>query len=220
MALLNLVKIPIKTIDLAPGSRLQVQDVTWQQYVSLLNDLGPDRRTPQLHYCHQTLEIMAPLPEHERSIVVIADLVKVILRLQQRPWESLRSSTFRREGMAGVEPDDCFYIQNQQAVIGKERLDLTVDPPPDLAIESDMTSKTQIAAYEVIGVPELWVYDSGNLRIFHLTTGQYAEADTSQTFPNLPLKQMIPQVLRQAKTIGTSQALMAFEDELKALLAT
>ena len=85
MALLNLVKIPIKTIDLAPGSRLQVQDVTWQQYVSLLNDLGPDRRTPQLYYCHQTLEIMAPLPEHERSIVVIADLVKVILRLQQRP---------------------------------------------------------------------------------------------------------------------------------------
>ncbi|MEM6837180.1 MAG: Uma2 family endonuclease [Cyanobacteria bacterium P01_C01_bin.120] len=220
MTLLNLVKIPIKTIDLAPGSRLQVQDVTWQQYTALLEDLGQDRRTPQFCYCHQTLEIMAPLPEHERSIVVIADLVKVILRLQQRSWESLRSSTLKREGIAGVEPDDCFYIQNQQAIIGKDRLDLTVDPPPDLAIESDVTSKTQIAAYEAIGVPELWVYNSGNLRIFHLTINQYAEAETSQTFPNLPLKQLIPQVLQQAKAIGTSQALKAFEEKLKTLLAT
>ncbi|MEO1093374.1 MAG: hypothetical protein AAFX01_00560 [Cyanobacteria bacterium J06638_28] len=89
MALLNLVKIPIKTVDLAPGSRLQVPNVTWQQYETLLEDLGAKRRTPQLSYCHQTLAIMAPLPEYERSIVVIADLVKVILRLQKRPWESL-----------------------------------------------------------------------------------------------------------------------------------
>ena len=218
MTLLNLVKIPIHAIDLAPGSRLQVADVTWQQYQALLDDLGETRRTPHIHYYNQTLDIMAPLPEHERSIVLIADLVKIILRVQQRPWESLRSTTFKREGLAGVEPDDCFYIQHQSAVIGKDRIDLAIDPPPDLAIESDVTSKTQTAAYEAIGVPELWIYDAGNLRIFHLQAGKYIEMETSPTFPDLPIKGMTSQVLQQAKAIGTSQALLAFEDALRAQL--
>lgn len=218
MTLLNLVKLPIKTVDLAPGSRLQVPEITWSQYQDLLADLDPTRRTPRLYYCQQTLEIMAPSPEHERSIVVIADLVKIILRVQQRPWESLRSTTLKREGLAGVEPDDCFYIQNQQRVIGKDRIDLSVDPPPDLAIESDVTSKTQIAAYEAIAVPELWVYDAGNLQIFHLQAGQYTEVETSPSFPDLAIKTMIPAVVQQAKAIGTSQALMAFENTLRAQL--
>jgi hypothetical protein len=50
---------------------------------------------------------------------------------------------------AGLEPDDCFYLANYQAVIGKDRIDLSVDPPPDLAIESDYTSKTKVDAYMV-----------------------------------------------------------------------
>ena len=47
------------------------------------------------------------------------------------------------------------------AILGKDRIDLAVDPPPDLAIESDFTSKTRIDAYLAIRVPELWVYDAG-----------------------------------------------------------
>lgn len=100
-------------------------------------------------------------------------------------------------------------------MIGKDRIDLTVNPPPDLAIESDVTSKTQTEAYEAIGVPELWIYDAGNLRISHLQADKYVEHETSLTFPDLPIKTMIPQVLQQAKAIGSSQALMIFEDELR-----
>ena len=96
MTRLNLVKLPITTIDVSPGSHLLINDVTWEQYEMLLADLGDDRHIPRINYCNHTLEVMAPLPEHERAIVVIADLVKVILRLQRRPWElvfiSMRNS--------------------------------------------------------------------------------------------------------------------------------
>lgn len=216
MTVLNLVKLPITTIDLSPGSHLLINDVTWEQYETLLADLGDDRHLPRINYCNHTLEVMAPLPEHERAIVVIADVVKVILRLQRRPWESLRSTTFKRLNLAGVEPDDCFYIQNQQAVIGKDRIDLTVDPPPDLAIESDVTSKTKTEAYQAIGVPELWIYDGGKLTIYQSQGGLYAASETSLIFPEVPIKTLIPQVLQRAKAIGSSQALMEFEDDLRA----
>jgi Uma2 family endonuclease len=204
---------PISQIELAPGSVVTLRDVIWQEFEEILEELG-EKRNSRIAYSKGKLEIMVPLPEHERAIVVIADLVKVILRVQRRPWESLRSSTFKRLNMAGVEPDDCFYIQNQQAVIGKDRLDLAVDPPPDLAIESDVTSKTKTDAYLAIAVPELWIYDTGKLKINVLQGDRYIESETSPTFPDLPISEMIPKAIERAKQIGTSQALLEFEDWL------
>jgi Uma2 family endonuclease len=49
-----------------------------------------------------------------------------------------------------VEPDDCFYIQNEAAIRGKDRIDLTIDPPPDLAIEIDNTSSTSLSSAVVL----------------------------------------------------------------------
>ncbi|MEH2053012.1 MAG: Uma2 family endonuclease [Nostoc sp.] len=65
-----------------------------------------------------------------------------------------------------IEPDTCFYIQNACQMIGKRRLDLSVDPPPDLAIEIDVTSKTQLSAYVALSVSELWCYGDEKLKVF------------------------------------------------------
>ena len=43
-------------------------------------------------------------------------------------------TTFRREDLEkGLEPDQCYYITNEPKIRGKLELDLSVDPPPDLA---------------------------------------------------------------------------------------
>jgi Uma2 family endonuclease len=211
---------PISQFELAPGSLATLRDITWQEFEEILEELSETRRV-RIAYSQGTFEMMAPSPEHERAIVIIADVVKVMLRVQRRPWESLRSSTFKRLNLAGVEPDDCFYIQHQHAVIGKNRLDLTVDPPPDLAIESDVTSQTRTDAYLAIAVPELWIYDSskgaGNLTINLLQGDRYVESETSLTFPTIPVTDLIPHVIDRAKQIGTSQALLEFEDWLNRL---
>jgi Uma2 family endonuclease len=159
---------------------------------------------------------MAPLPEHERSKVLLADIVKTLLKVQKRAWEPLGSTTFKRKGMkAGVEPDDCFYIQNYKAVIGKNRLDLTVDPPPDLALETDLTSKTELDAYEALGVLELWIYSGGKLKINLLREGKYVESQTSSTFPGVAVIEIIPRFMQRAREVGVSQALEEFEVFIK-----
>lgn len=201
---------PISALELAPGSVVTLRHVTWPEFEALLTDLG-DARPTRIAYSQETFEIMAPLPKHERAIVLIVDLVKTLLRVQQRPWESLRSTTFKREGIAGVEPDDCFYIQNHQAVIGKDRIDLAVDPPPDLAIESDLTSKTRLASYLALQVPELWIYSVDRLKIYCLSGNQYIESPTSPTFPDIAVAEIIPYFVERASEIGTSAALREFE---------
>ncbi|ASC72485.1 hypothetical protein XM38_034420 [Halomicronema hongdechloris C2206] len=85
MTVLNLVKIPITTIDLSPGSHVLIPNVTWEQYETLLTDLGADRRIPRINYCEGTLDIMSPLPAHERPHRMIADIVKALLDAQDHP---------------------------------------------------------------------------------------------------------------------------------------
>lgn len=209
--ILNIMPTTAISLQLEPGQKITLQPVSWQRFEEMLAELG-ERRLSRIAYANGILEIMSPLPERERSKVLLADLVKTLLKVQKRSYEPLGSTTFKRENMAaGIEPDDCFYIQNYQAVIGKDRLDLTQDPPPDLALEIDLTSKTELAAYESLGVPELWIYASGKLKINVLQEGIYVESQMSPTFPNLPVIEMIPQFIQRAKKVGFSQAIAEFE---------
>ncbi|MEM6254573.1 MAG: Uma2 family endonuclease [Cyanobacteria bacterium P01_D01_bin.156] len=205
--------IAVNKICFEPGSRITVPDISWHEFETILQELG-EKRSSRIAYSQNTLEIMVPLPDHERSKVLISDIVKTLLRHQGRDWESLGSTTFRKELKAvGVEPDDCFYIANYEAVIGKSRLDLAIDPPPDLAIESDYTSKTKLDAYVALQVPELWIYDRG-LKIYCFESEDYLEVETSPKFPGLSIKVMVDQVIQQAQQVGSSRALRSFEETL------
>ncbi|WP_293091791.1 Uma2 family endonuclease [Moorena sp. SIOASIH] len=88
---------------------------------------------------------------------ILTDLVKALLRYQGRDWQSFDPIILRKAGMPGVEPDACFYIQNYQAILGKRRLDLSQDPPPDLALEIDLTSITDINDYSGFQLGEVHI---------------------------------------------------------------
>ncbi len=200
---------PISQIRLAPGSTVTIANVGWQEFESMLQELG-ENRSARLSYSKGTLEIMVPLPEHERPKELISDIIKTLLKATNRRYEPFGSTTFKQEGVAGVEPDACFYIQNYQRMISRRRL-RSDDPPPDLAIECDVTSKTTLEAYEAIKVPELWVYDSGKLTIYILENTSYIKSDTSPTFPNISLHQIIPTAIERSWQVGSVQALEELE---------
>jgi Uma2 family endonuclease len=195
-----MVQLQLNQINLLPGQRVQLGRISWSEFEAILAELG-EGRSSRVAYFDGTLEIMAPLPEHETAKVFLGDFVKALLNELELDWISLGSTTFKQQLMAaGIEPDDCFYIQNCQQMVGKTRLDLTIDPPPDLAIEVDLTSKTQISAYEALKVPEIWCYDNGNLKFFVLQNGRYVESSVSPNFPTLPLLEYLPQFIRQGQT--------------------
>ncbi|QQE63717.1 hypothetical protein GFS31_03860 [Leptolyngbya sp. BL0902] len=214
MPLLNLAKLPITTLDVSPGSHLLIGDVTWEQYETLLADLGEERLIPRINYCDGTLEIMSPLPAHERPNRIITDIVKALLDAQGRDWEDFGSTTFKRPKRAGLEPDTCFYIQNAARVQGVMRMDMTKDPPPDLAIEADVTSKTTLDAYALVQVPEVWIYEDGRLTIYRLQGDGYQPSTTSSVFPNLPITTWIPTLVQQALSTGTSAMLRDLRRQL------
>lgn len=203
---------PISQIELAPGSVVTIPNITWLEFESILQELGEKRRT-RIAYSNSTLEIMVPLLDREIPKDLISDIVKILLKSAGRRYEPFGSTTFKREGAAGVEPDACFYILNYQRMIGRRRL-LPDDPPPDLAIETDVTSKTKIDAYKIIGVPEVWVYDSGRLRIYLLQDGEYVESDISPNFPEIAIAQLIPATVERAWQVGNLQALEEFESAI------
>jgi Uma2 family endonuclease len=207
--------ISLDRIKISAGQKIYLHDVSWEEFEQILLELGEKRATRIAYYAGE-LEIRMPLPEHERIKVLISNLLVVLLEELDLPWESLGSSTFKNERMkTGIEPDDCFYITNCQAIVGKTRLDLTIDPPPDLAIEIDLTSLTQISAYESLGVPEIWRYHQGKLAIFVLKAGSYVESDISSLFPNLPIKIGISQILEHNTEILTSEARKEFRQWVK-----
>ena len=215
MTVLNLVKLPITTIDVSPGSHLLINDVTWEQYETLLTDLGEERRVPRINYCNGILELMSPLPAHERPHRIIADIVKAILDAQERDWEDFGSTTFKKPKRAGLEPDTCFYIQNAEPVRALMRMDMDKDPPPDLAIEADVTSKTTLDAYATLQVPEVWIYDSDRLTIHLLQNGEYQPGTTNQVLPNLPITTWVPELVQAAITTGTSTMLRNLRRQLR-----
>ena len=203
-------QLELKRFYIPPGHKIFLEDVTWQEFESILEDLG-EYRGSRVAYDSRVLEIITPLPEHETSKLFITNFVEILLEELDIDFYPLGSTTFKNKDMLkGIEPDNCFYIQNEAAVRGKDRLDLSIDPPPDLALEIDVTSRTHQSIYAALGVCELWRFDQGQLQILVLREGRYVESAFSFIFPNLPLFEVIPRYLKQIKTAGRNSTMRAF----------
>ena len=175
------------TVLSPPEQRVILHNVRWETYERLLADLQ-DSSAPRLTYDRGTLEIMSPSSEHERYNRTIAQVVEELAVEMEIDLDNLGSTTFRREDLdRGFEPDSCFYIQNAVRVRGKKRIDLTVDPPPDLVVEVDITSPSldKFSIFAQVGVSEVWRYDGNKFTIFGLIAGDYQERDTSIAFPSI-----------------------------------
>ena len=169
------------------ADRVVLYNISWQQFENLLLDLG-ESRAARVAYDNGTLEIMTPLPEHEYYKEAIGIAIQDIAEELDINYESYGSTTWKLEAhQAGIEPDNCFYFQNEAKVRGKLKFDLTQDPPPDLALEIDLTSKSlnRFPIYARLGIPEIWCYDTGEIQIYQLENDDYIEVENSSVFPQL-----------------------------------
>jgi Uma2 family endonuclease len=186
-------------------------DVRWQTYEALLADRGD--HGPRIFYDQGTLEIMSPSRKHERLKELIGRLIEAYseelnIEISAAGATTLKSQLRKR----GLEPDASYYVENEPRVRHKDDIDLAVDPPPDLAVEVDITSKSadKIGIYSSLGVPELWSHDGARLVVRHLdTTGSYAVVDRSRAFPDLPLDEL-SRFLEERAALSDTQIGRAF----------
>ena len=207
--------LEVTRIIVPPGQTVVLENISWMEFEAILEDLGESRGS-RIAYDQGRLEIMTPLPEHEVNKVYISNFVEILLEELDIEFCPLGSTTFKNQAMfKGIEPDSCFYIQNELAVRGKNRLDLTVDPPPDLALEVDITNRSHPNIYESLGVTELWRYQKNQLQILLLVDGKYVESPNSGNFPDFPLVKIIPQYLAMCRNEGRNKGIKAFRSWVK-----
>ena len=168
--------------QLPPGTSFRADNVAWETYEGLLTALS-ESASVRVFYDQERMEVTSSI--HEKSVKIIATLIAAISDQLDIDIESLGSTTLRLQINAkGAEPDDSFYIQHAAQVIGKTDLRLPDDPPPDLVVESDLTSSSldRFAIYAALGVPEIWRVANWHVSIWLLKEGAYQEAETSGAF--------------------------------------
>ncbi|MFP4101828.1 Uma2 family endonuclease, partial [Coleofasciculus sp.] len=170
---------------------------TWQEYQRLCEQRGDDS-IPRLKYRSGEVLLMSPLPKHGRDVSLLADIIKVLLDSIGCEYDSFTPVTMQLPEESGIEPDYCFYIDHWQAVSGKERIDWRNDPPPDLVLEIDITSYSDVQDYLPYRVPEVWLFRNQQLLIYQLQGDEYGIASQSQYFPEVNLSQIVARCLEIA----------------------
>lgn len=175
------------TVPAVVRDRLIVDNVDWKSYTRFLY-LFAERPGYRLTYDRGRLEIMGPLALHERCANFLGRLAITMTEELGLPILQGGSTTLRlRRGKRGLDPDRCYWIAREAAVRGKTRLNLRKDPPPDLAIEVDVTSSSlnRMNIYATLGVPEVWRVDKQMLTFQALAANRkkYAPISHSRSFP-------------------------------------
>jgi Uma2 family endonuclease len=192
-------------IQLPAGAVLRLL-ATWQEYQSLCDQRG-DGSIPRLKYRDGEVLLMSPLPVHGRDANIISDLVKALLDHDEREYDAFTPVTMTVPEESGIEPDYCFYIDNWPAVSGKKRIDRQNDPPPDLVIETDVTSYSDVQDYLPYRVPEVWLYKNQKISIYQLQGDAYQLQTHSQYFPDFDLLSAVARCVKIAYERNTSAAI-------------
>jgi Uma2 family endonuclease len=198
---------------LSEANIILLRNISWETYQRLLQEMESQPRV-RLTYDRGLLEIMTPLNSHEQYKELIGRLVGTLTEELNIEIRSLGSSTWSRKDLIrGLEPDNCYYIQNELVVRNKEQIDLNEDPPPDLAIEIDITSSSinRLDIYAALGVPEVWRYDGKNLYIYLLQGEIYQLRERSAALPQLSSVDLI-QFLDLKNQMGETSLIRSFRE--------
>jgi Uma2 family endonuclease len=196
----------MSVLSIQNENRVVLTDVSWATFEALLADT--DHRGSRFTYDRGNLEIMSPSSEHERLGRLIGRMIEAYTEEMGMPIQSGGSTTLKSElKQRGQEPDECYYIANESAVRELDDIDLTINPPPDLAIEVDITTSSldQLSIYAALGVPEVWICDGVSLKIYRLEgDGSYSLQARSPAFPTLPPEIILDFLARRKQTDETS----------------
>lgn len=179
------------TIAPAPTVRdnppIVFDNISWQTYLELLEARG--ERRYNMTYDHGVLEIMTRSQLHERLCMLLNQFVLALTHELGIELASVGSTTMHSESLAvGGEADQSYYIRQEPIVRARDEYDPEVDPPPDLVVEVDLssTSELRMKVYADLGVPEVWRYDGEHLAFHALqSNGSYTIVDRSLSFPDL-----------------------------------
>jgi Uma2 family endonuclease len=196
--------------------RVVLHGVPWATYVAL-RDVSQSRNV-RMTFDRGELEMMSPSKRHEICAHLLGRLIETWSEELDIDIQSCRTMTCRREDLErGFEPDNSYYVKHEPQVWQKMELDLSADPPPDLAVEIDLSDATmkKMPLCAAFGVPELWRYDGRTLEVYELgAEGQYVQRPTSVSFPPLPLAE-VQRLMNQVGTVRENALIRSFRTSIR-----
>jgi Uma2 family endonuclease len=199
------------------GDSVLLHGISWKLYCKLRK--MPENRSIRMTFDQGELEIMSPSAEHEGIASMIGDVIKIWTLENKIRTRSCRTLTIRRSLLErGFEPDNCYYVQHEPQMWNKKKINFKVDPPPDLAIEVEVTRELGKKAeiYAAFRVPELWCWSKNTLRVLELSKeGAYVARDTSICFPTFPVAK-VQEIIRELGADHEMDLLLSFRDWVRA----
>jgi Uma2 family endonuclease len=190
---MNILVQPPK-IKVEPGQHFMLWQIGWDAYEKFIEAMA--EHNVRTTYDRGDLELMSPLPIHEAIKVWFGHFLLVLGEELDFPFWPVGGPTLRRRDLdRGLEPDDCYYLANVDKVGKWTALNLDRDPPPDLALEVDITGNclNRMGVYAGLGVPEVWRFDGEKWRIHLLgVNAVYQESPFSAALPYLPVSEITP----------------------------
>jgi Uma2 family endonuclease len=161
--------------------RVILHDISWETYEKILAEHN-EVSNPHFAYCDGELEIAGLGYKDEKTKQLLFELVVKIARILEVDYEGAASTTFRKEKKKkGFEGDATFYFKNVAVIRGKSDINLSIDPPPELVIEVDIThgSLPKFPIFSALGIEEIWRFDGEGMNFYRLQGEDYVEATES-----------------------------------------
>jgi Uma2 family endonuclease len=201
-----------------PGEHVLLDGVTWDFYEALLHE--NEETHVRISYDGGRLQLTSPLLKHEWFKKRVGRLIEMATLEWSIPVNSLGSTTWRRRDLLkGLEADECYYIQHEAQVRSRDDLDLSRDPPPDLAVEIDITYSpmSRQSIYAGLGVNEVWRYDGKGIQFLKLQPGgRYTPIERSEALPRLTPAD-IDRFLAMFGTLDETSIFKSFRDWVRAV---
>jgi Uma2 family endonuclease len=201
---------------LTPEATLTLYGISWETYEDLLEAVG-EAPALRISYNEGVMHIMTTSFEHEFYAQCLNHLVGVVRMVNKIKIISFGRATMKKqEKLKGAEPDASFYVKSVATIGNRFRLDLAVDPPPDIVVETDLfhDSQSKFPIHAALGVPEIWRFDGKQLAIHRLKNDSYEEMPASLELPMLT-GEILTKFLTRAEEDDQDGALRAFEDWLR-----
>jgi len=195
-------------------TRTVLENVRWDTFIELAEQRSGS--VPRMTYDQGVLELITPFRQHENIGCLIGRLIKTYTEVMEVEIQSVASTTFKRKDLKrAFEADESYYVQHAEQIRPKEEIDLTIDPPPDLVIEVEITSSAirKMKLFASMGVPEVWRHDGDKLEMFALTDGQYQAINASTSLPGLN-PNLINSILARRFDCGETMLIREFRKSL------
>jgi Uma2 family endonuclease len=212
---------PPRARALVPEQRVVLRGIGWGGFEAILKIIG-DQPGIRLTYDRGDLELMSPSVSHEVFKKRFARMVEALTEELDIPCEAAGSTTWKQQlADRGLESEESYYIANSGRVAGRRHIDLNVDPPPDLAIEVEISRSAldRMGIYAALKVSEIWRFGGERVIVEVLQPdGTYASQTTSSQLPFLELDRLVDWIY-EADGVSQTTWIRRFREWVRAELA-